>query len=321
MTANDDGNITHELKATGIGAFIHIVEGRGVLRVDGSDTLDLLNRLSTNKVDDLRGGQVRETLFTTDKGRVLDAALVLPMQRGARLLLSPGMPEPMKTWLERYTIMDDCEYTDVTAMYTQISIYNPGAALIDVGMPEPGLIVMKEIAGATIELARVDSVCGSELRILCPPSHAQALLDFFARLDIPTIGAQAFDLWRVATLTPAVGHELSDRSNPLEAGARHAVDFNKGCYIGQEVISRLESYDKVQRRLARVHWPHGVPDTLAPGSMLLADGRDAGFITTHVFDPVHDEWIGIACIRNVFAETGTELNFHLDGMDYPILVD
>ncbi len=321
MTENLSPNIVlEELKAARSGAFIHIVDGRSVLRVDGRDTLDLLNRMSTNKVDLLQSGEARETLFTNEKGRIIDAALVLPAARGARLLLSPGMSAAVKEWLERYTIMDDCEYTDVTAMYQQISVFNPAAAPGGLEIPVAGAAVQTEISGFPVDVIHIDGVCGSELRVLCKSSDGAAVLGALTSLGIPVVHDQAFMLWRTDTLTPAAGYELTDRCNPLEAGAVAAVDFNKGCYIGQEVIARLDSYDKVQRRLVRVQWRNDAPSDVAPGSPLTADGKDAGFATTHIFDPEQQLWTGISCVRNAFAEVGTELEFQSDHLRYSLVV-
>jgi tRNA-modifying protein YgfZ len=309
---HDAQTIIDELKAARNGAFIHITEDRAVLRVDGRDTLDLLNRLSTNKVDALQPGELRETLFTTEKGRVIDAAILVASSRGARLLLSPGKAKVVRDWLERYTIMDDCEYTDVGAMYQHILIYQPQhmPALVDV--PQPGNSVKTEMAGAEVELMHVHSVTGTQLRVLCKAHDAAAVLGLLEQGGIPVIHDQAFALWRCETLTPAVGNELTENTNPLESGATAAVDFNKGCYIGQEVIARLDSYDKVQRNLARIILDTDATVPVPSGTPLTSGDRDAGFVTTVAFDPEQNNWKGIACIRNAFIAPGTVLRFDAD---------
>ena len=67
--------------------------------------------------------------------------------------------------------------------------------------------------------------------------------------DIPRIGRAAYDAFRISRGIPAFGAEISNAFNPYEAGLAHAISFTKGCYIGQEVIARLDTYEKVQREL------------------------------------------------------------------------
>lgn len=304
--------ILDELKAARSGAFVHIAENLGVLRVDGKDTLDLLNRLGTNKVDTLLSGELRETLFTTEKGRVIDAAIVVASARGARILLSSGKAMVVREWLERYTIMDDCEYTDVSAMYQHILLHNSRQMPALFAIPEPGVSVRAELAGAEVEVMHIPSVIGTHIRLLCKAQDAATVLRVLEDGGIRVIHDQAFSLWRCETLTPAVGHELTENSNPLESGAAAAVDFTKGCYIGQEVIARLDSYDKVQRNLARITVDAGAQLHIPSGTPLTADSRDAGFITTAAYHPGEGRWLGIACIRNAFIASGTILRFSTD---------
>jgi folate-binding protein YgfZ len=126
---------------------------------------------------------------------------------------------------------------------------------------------------------------------------------------------------RVAQQIPVLGHELSELANPLEAGAAAGVDFEKGCYIGQEVIARLDSYNKVQRRLARLTWQIPAPGDIPTGGELRSDGKNAGFVTTHVYDPRSECFRGLGLIRIVFAEQGTSLQFDQDGHEYSLKVD
>jgi tRNA-modifying protein YgfZ len=317
---HDTQTIIDELKAARNGAFIHIEEDRAVLRVDGKDTLDLLNRLSTNKVDALQSGELRETLLTTEKGRVIDAAILVASSRGARLLLSPGKADIVREWLERYTIMDDCKYTDVSAMYHHILIYQPQhmPALVDI--PQQGQSVKTEIAGAEVELMHIHSVTGPQLRVLCKVHDTAAVLGLLEQGGIPVIHDQAFALWRCETLTPAVGHELTENTNPLESGATAAVDFDKGCYIGQEVIARLDSYDKVQRNLARITFDAEAQLRFPSGTPLTSNDRDAGFITTAAYHPGEQRWHGIACIRNAFIASTTILRFSTDAASGDVTV-
>ncbi|HKQ62979.1 MAG TPA: glycine cleavage T C-terminal barrel domain-containing protein, partial [Candidatus Polarisedimenticolaceae bacterium] len=87
------------------------------------------------------------------------------------------------------------------------------------------------------------------------------------------------ECWRVLRGVPAAGAELNEEHNPLEAGLWDAVSFDKGCYVGQEVVARLRTYDKVARRLVGLEFAAG---TLPPerGTPLFDAGREVGSVTS-----------------------------------------
>ena len=66
------------------------------------------------------------------------------------------------------------------------------------------------------------------------------------------IEGEELERWRIAAGLPAAGHELTEDWNPLEAGLWDHVSFTKGCYVGQEVVARLRTYDKVSREIVRL---------------------------------------------------------------------
>jgi len=301
------------------GPFFTVEDARGVIRIDGRDALDLINRLGTNRIDHLRPGEVRETLLTTEKGRIIDAILVHVRESDVQLLTSAGKQSEALAWLEKFTIMEECEYTDDSALYAQCSVYNIRNTPAGLILPEPCRVQLAVLDGIETTILRHDSVTGSGLRLICKRDQLASIRDYLQHQGIPLFGRQAFDLWRVRTLTPAVGYELSERTNPLESGATRSVDFHKGCYIGQEVIARLDSYDKVQRTLCRLSWDDA-PSLVAPGSELLSEGVNAGFVTTHV--PLEGDagYVGIACIRTSMATEGRMLQYHEGEANYTVIV-
>ncbi len=322
MHAESDSDVIQQAEASTAGAFFRDERTRGVVRIVGGDALDLLNRLTTAKLDDLVPGQVRETLVTTEKGRVMDAVLVLPGESAVLLLTSGETAETLIAWLDKYTIMEDCRYTDAGAEHTQFSVYKvPEGGIDGIPLPEEGAAGEHRIADAPVRVLRHDSVTGAGLRLLCDAADAEKLAVFLSEdCGLPRLGDHAFALWRVDALVPAVGHELSEHANPLESGSAASVDFEKGCYIGQEVIARLDSYDKVQRKPCRITWPDGAPENLLPATTLTAERRNAGFVTTHAYDPRSGMYRGIGLIRNAFADAGTGLTCEAEGTEYRVLV-
>ena len=109
-------------------------------------------------------------------------------------------------------------------------------------------------------------------------------------------GARAAEAFRILRGIPAPGRELTEARNPLEAGLNDAVSFDKGCYVGQEVVARLRTYDKISRALVGLSWPSGdaLPES---GSPLAIEGRSVGTLTSAVRRPGGNDAIGLGYIK------------------------
>lgn len=107
-------------------------------------------------------------------------------------------------------------------------------------------------------------------------------------------------LMRISAGLPAWGHELSDAVTPLEVNLLPAVSFDKGCYVGQEVIARQTNYDKITRRLVGLVFGPDAPADVE-GARVQAPGRD-GSVTSSVFAPRHGATIALAIVPRGLAE-------------------
>ncbi len=94
---------------------------------------------------------------------------------------------------------------------------------------------------------------------------------------------------------------MSELTNPLECGLWNYVSFTKGCYIGQEVIARLDTYDKVQRHLMGIEISEPFQNGSLPISISNSDGESIGEITSLAFSPSVNKSLGLAFIKTAFA--------------------
>jgi folate-binding protein YgfZ len=113
----------------------------------------------------------------------------------------------------------------------------------------------------------------------------------------------AYHARRVELGRPLPGRELTGDYSPLEAGLAWACADNKGCYTGQEIIARQITYDKVTKHLV------GLSSTtlLTAGSVLQAEGRDAGVVTSAAYSPTLDKAIALAIVKRTYAAAGQQL--------------
>ena len=124
-------------------------------------------------------------------------------------------------------------------------------------------------------------------------------------LGLEPVGTEALDMLRIEHGVPTYGSELTEEVNPLEAGLVDFISFNKGCYIGQEVVARLNTYDKVQRQLVLVSWT-GSSDRDARAALFL-DGDKVGEIPSETWSPRLDRSVALGYVRKAQAQPGTRL--------------
>ncbi|MGQ0614028.1 MAG: CAF17-like 4Fe-4S cluster assembly/insertion protein YgfZ [Planctomycetaceae bacterium] len=244
---------------------------RGRLIVGGRDRRDLLHRLATNDVLGLVAGQGRSCCFCTPKGRMIDWTVLL--DRGTDLLLLSGNPERLSGHIQQYTISEDLTVRSYIAV--ELVVCGPAArAFLGVEL-EPYCHTTKRLGEVEVLIARIEPLLGDAYAVLAPDA---VLLRQTLASQGRLLSPEQERLARIRAGIPAFPEEVNEDHNPWEAGLHAAVSLTKGCYIGQEVIARLRTYDKVQKRLVglRLDAPREA------GSPLLVEGREVGRITSSV---------------------------------------
>lgn len=278
----------------------------GRLKAIGTDALDLLNRLSTNKLDDLAVDAVMGAVLTTNKGRIIDLLFVLRQADYLLILTAPETRQRVAEWIDFYTFVEDVTVEDATDETAMFSLMGDGVvdalpSLSD--LPLYGSAAM-DVDGTTALALRTDFAGARSYDLIAPASDAQRLWNGLTDRGAIPVGYAASELLRIERGAPLQGHELTEDYNPLEANLWDFISFNKGCYIGQEVVARLNAYDKVQRHLARLSWEDG--DAPAQGDALCADGRRVGALTS-VAPPECGRSVGLGYVRKAHAEPGVRL--------------
>ncbi len=292
----------------------------GRLKATGADALDLLNRMSTNAVLDLQPGQGAPTILTTNRGRILDVLGVVNLGDYVLLLTSPGRQQAVIEWLDKYTIMEDLEIADITAETAMLTVLGPTAAQAvqdAIGPPaaelSPYHYAAAEVAGHSAVIVNRPQGTLPGFDVITPPDGLSAAADALSAAGAMPIDGDAYESARISAAVPEYGREMGDAYNPLEAGLIGGIDFEKGCYIGQEVIARLDTYQKVQKRLVALR----LPPAGAAGASLRSDGKDVGVVTSAAANPATGETDGLGYVRSAHAEVGTRLEIGDDaGQDW-----
>ncbi len=224
-----------------------------IVQVAGKDRVDLLHRLSTNDLEPLATtGQIRSTLFTTSQGRLIDWVTVIAAPEHLVLVASPGRGQRIADWIDTYTIMEDVQSKLVSSAKAHIAVDGPDAERMvatvfgDVGALAPE--GARQLGDGWVW--RGLAAYGPRFELVVDAAEAQATLQRLRAVGALAADQTIFERLRVDAGVPGPSTEYPDDVNPLELRLGPvAVSFRKGCYIGQEVISRLDSYDKVARLL------------------------------------------------------------------------
>jgi len=302
----------------------------GRVSMVGRDCLDLLHRLSTQDLLKLQPDEGARTVLTSDKGRIIDVLTVYRFPDRLLLVTSPERQAETLAWLDRYTFSEDATATDVTPSTGLLALLGPKAgavaekALGKVLAKREFAHIQGEIDGVLVTVARGREPLDGLYIVVHDrsgvPTVSAGLRAAGEEFSLERIGPAAYDVLRIEAGLGIYGREFGEQYNPLEAQLRDCISFHKGCYIGQEVIARLDSYQKVQKLLMGVLLPTGeAPPT---GTRLMADGKDAGAITSASVSPLLGRSIGLAYVANKFAQPGMSLYYHsLDGLAAASVVD
>ena len=311
--ADSFGDLASEYRATCEGVAVLDRSYVGRFLVNGKDSLDLLNRLSSYKVDILNPGTGAGTILTTNKGRIIDLLYIFCLDDGLLMLTSPQTRQRVAEWIDLYTFLEDVTLQDTTESAAMITVLGPEAPSLlekvsnntvsDLQVFESRSV---SIAGIPTSLHRSDPVgsCGYDL--IVSKENAEALWSAVTinGVGATPIGEACYNTLRIEAGIPRYGWEISEEVNPWEANLNQFIHFEKGCYVGQEVILRLDTYDKVQRHLMRLELSGESPFN---GVSLQKQGTRAGTITSTVKHPVFGNYLGLGLIRTAYATDNTEL--------------
>jgi folate-binding protein YgfZ len=274
------------------GAFFLDLSARAKLRVTGADRVRFLNGQITNDLRKASETFAIEACVLNAKGRMNAHIFIAAFGESFLIDAEPEVRETLRARLERYVIADDVQIEDVT--------------------DELALFHVLEEESLMLEASRIVSV----QRLATPgwdiwseSARHDALRDRLSTARI-FIDSAAAEVMRIEQGLPRWGRELTEEIIPIEANLeQRTVDYEKGCYIGQEVISRIKMSGQTNKRLCGLISLNTGP--LQPGMKLVAasaSGREAGWVTSATRSQRLDKEIALGYVRRGFNNAGTTLN-------------
>ncbi len=307
-----------EIESLYSGVGLRNISHFGIIELKGKDVLEFLHRISTNSLDNLPKAHTRKTLFTSDKGRIVGVGNLINFEDYQLMICSRVHKARITSWIRKYIIGDDIQVNDANDKYNLLELLGPQAdSFIRIICGN----VVNEIEQNTFKIIHTENILffliktadergHSKFWLLADLENSKRLIDTMLSYDGPfdfnLVGEEAYNSYRIEQGYPVAPNELNDDYNPHEADLMQFVDTSKGCYIGQEVIERLQTYDKVQKHLTGVEFKE---ELFGEERFLLfdKDGTEVGAVTSVVKSIKLDVPIGLAYIRKEFARGGVNL--------------
>ena len=293
----------------------------GLLQVTGKDRLSFLNGLLTNeilKLNDSTG--IRSALLNT-KARVL-ADLYLYAREDDLLIDTGDVPgAKVKEVLDRFIITEDVQVKDITSDFVHLTLQGPQAAenareLFGIAFADMKPL-RQEILGPTMIVVR-DRTGQFGYDMIIPKDEAEAVWQGFLLKGVTPVGLDALEILRLEAGYSRYGVDVDENTIILEAGYKDAISFNKGCYLGQEVVARATHIGRVNKNLVQFQTDSNqVP---SPRSKISSSGEEAGYVTSAAFSPGLKAVVGLGYARRDFAKVGTKLVVESDTGPLPTVV-
>ena len=269
-----------ETEALVSGAAVHDRGWRRRVKVRGADRVRWLSGMVTNMVKDLAPGTGAWNLVLNAQGRIQGDLTVWREGDELELEVTADQAEKLLAHLDRFIVMDDVELMPVEGE-TAIGLTGPRAAevLARVGLPvlsEPMTQARAEWNGPVL-VRREYGVLGDHYTLWISAAQAGELWQALGAAGAKPVGFAALEAFRIAEGIPVYGVDMAERDLPQETSQLRALHFDKGCYLGQEIVERIRSRGNVHRHLRSLRLDGPLPE---PGTPLKLEGAEAGTITS-----------------------------------------
>ncbi len=288
------------------------------LLVTGLDRAKFLHNVTTQDVNRLPVGQGAEAFVTSLQGKTLGFVTLHVLEEAILLRTDAGGLEYVLPHFEKYSLFDDVAwafYDDRFPNSREWHLAGPseglGRVVRGLGGGETGHFWLPELSLLVIP-EKVTPLAGATL--IFPEAREEAVS---ARLrkagGVVAWDEAAFEWLRIEAGTPVFGRDISLENLPQEIDRNErAISFQKGCYLGQETVARLDALGHVNKILRglvlegdQAHDPTG-------SSLLGEDGKPAGRVTSAAYSPSASRWVGLGIVRVAHSAPGKTLGYASD---------
>jgi folate-binding protein YgfZ len=289
------GDVPGEYRAAREGCALFDASDRGFVRVTGADASAFLHRILANDVRGLEPGAGNANLLLSPKGKVLHAFDLALEPESIVLSTPPGGAPGLIAALDVYLFAEDVKLSDETDQHAPLELCGPEARAV--------------VAAAATELpVRAVEVAGSAgLRVDPGPAQVAEAWSALIEAGARPAGMVVRDILRVEAGAALFGVDVDDTVYPQEARLESGFSLDKGCYVGQEVVAKIDTYGGLNKRVMALRVSHD--DPIPAGTRLLleeqGEWRDLGVVTSWAYSFELDTGLVLAYVKRKHQEPGT----------------
>jgi len=314
-TAARFADLQTELEALHTACGVYDLGYRAKLSITGGDRVRWLNGMVTNNIRDLATGHGVYAFLLNPQGRILGDLYAYNWGESITVDTDRSQVEKILATFDHYIIMDDVEVKDLSEQVTAMGIAGPNARQVaracGIEIPESlPLQIVEATCTCDCECTRCPCVRSENAELesyelWLDPRNAKKTWEALISHGATPVGSEALELVRIQSGIPRYGVDIRERDLPQETEQMRALNFNKGCYIGQEIVERIRSRGAVHRKFTGFVWIND--DVVTPGSKVRLGEKEVGEVTTaHLLGEKHSG-LALGYIRREFAIPGKEV--------------
>jgi len=315
------GDVPAEYIAATTGALLLDQGDRGLVEVRGEEALEFLHRVTANRVKGLVRGEGNRGLLLTGKGKIVEEYDLAVTLHGFRLSTPPERAPKLIAALDMYLFAEDVQLTDLTESYAPLVVIGPRASavlaevlgldaeLIAEVQPQHWIAAeLPSLSANPLYVTRTTAAGREGFRLEATPEDAPALWQALTEAGAHPGGLAIFDILRAEACVPQFGVDVDDTIYPQEARYDDAFNLDKGCYIGQEVVAKIDTYGGLNKCLFAL----ATGDAPIPAGTRLwrerepGDWRDVGVVTSWAYSFALDSGLSLAYVKRRHQDIGTE---------------
>jgi folate-binding protein YgfZ len=306
-----------EFAALRAGCGVYDLGYRAKISLTGEDRVRWLNGMVTNNIRDLATGQGVYAFLLNPQGRILGDLYAYNRGESIAVDTDYSQVEKILATFDHYIIMDDVEVKNLSEQLTTLGIAGPKsrevltAAGIEIPETAP-LQIFEAKCTCDCDCTRCTAVRGEDpahesYELWLAPGDVRKTWDALAAHGATPVGSEAIELHRIVSGIPLYGVDIRERDLPQETEQMRALNFNKGCYVGQEIVERIRSRGAVHRKFSG--FVADATAAIAAGNKIVAGEKEVGEITSaaRLHSPDGDRTVALGYTRREVGVPGREV--------------
>jgi folate-binding protein YgfZ len=316
-TAARFGDVHDEFSALLQGCGIYDLGFRARIALTGGDRVRWMNGMVSNNVRDLLAGHGIYAFLLNPQGRILGDMYIYNLGETLLVETDRGQVEKVIATFDHFIIMDDVEIKNLSDEETALGLAGPKARelLSAAGIVVPEIQPLQVITpqckcdcgcvGCTV--IRGEDLQYESYEIWLAPKDVYKTWQALLAAGATPVGSEALEMQRVAAGIPLYGADIRERDLPQETEQMRALNFNKGCYVGQEIVERIRSRGNVHRKFTGFLAEGGA--AIAAGAKIVSGEKEVGEVTSVAVLPTAsgERTVALGYIRREVGVPGREV--------------